>query len=108
MAEEMEPKKNDEVSTYAPPSDEVIHEPFHLAQQKDDEVSCFPCQDFDDTLFHDSENKGEMGALNRVDIPCCTLENEGEIHEDKTMMHVEDTQLLKSTAQEEVVSYPPP
>jgi hypothetical protein len=26
MAEEMEPKKNDEVSTYAPPSDEAIQE----------------------------------------------------------------------------------
>ena len=26
--EELEPKKNDEISTYAPPSDEVVHEPF--------------------------------------------------------------------------------
>jgi hypothetical protein len=55
--EELEPKQNDEVSTCAPPSDEVVHEPFPLAQQKDDEVSCFPFQDSDDTLFHDSEVK---------------------------------------------------
>ena len=52
MAEEMEPKKNDEVSTCAPPSDEAIQEPFSPAQQKEDEVSCFSSND---TLFHDSE-----------------------------------------------------
>jgi hypothetical protein len=103
MAEELEPKQNDEVSTYAPPSDEVIHEPFHPAQQKDDEVSCFPFQDSNDTLFHDSENEGEMEALNEVDIPCCTFEDEGAIHEDKTMMHDEDTQALKAPTQEETV-----
>jgi hypothetical protein len=103
----MEPKQNDEVSTCAPPSDEAVHEPFPPAQQKDDEVSCFPFQDSDDTLFHDSENEGEMEALNEVDIPCCTIEDEGAIHEDETMMHVEDTQVLKAPAQEETVSYPP-
>jgi hypothetical protein len=43
--EELEPKQNDEVSTCAPPSDEAVHEPFPPAQQKDDEVSCFPFQD---------------------------------------------------------------
>jgi hypothetical protein len=42
MVEELEPKKNDEVSTYAPPSDKSIHEPFLPAQQQDNEVSCFP------------------------------------------------------------------
>jgi hypothetical protein len=31
MVEEMEPKQNDEVSTYAPPSDEVIQEPVSPA-----------------------------------------------------------------------------
>jgi hypothetical protein len=107
MVEEMEPKQNDEVSTCAPPSDEAIHEPFPPAQQQDDEVSCFPFQDFDDTLFHDSESEGEMESLNEVDLPCCTIEYEGAIHEDETMMHVEDTQVLKALAQEETVSYPP-
>jgi hypothetical protein len=57
---------------------------------KDDEVSCFPFQDFDDTLFHDSENEGEMESPNEVDIPCCTIEDEGAIHEDETIMHVEN------------------
>jgi len=75
MAEEMEPKQNDEVSTYAPPSDEAIQEPISSSQQKDNEVSCFPFQDPDDTLFHDSENEGEMKALNEVDIPSCTFWN---------------------------------
>jgi hypothetical protein len=105
--EELEPKQNDEVSTCAPPSDEAIHEPFPPAQQEDDEVSCFPFQDFDDTLFHDSESEGEMESSNEVDIPCCTIEDEGAIYEDETMMHVEDTQVLKAPAQEETVSYPP-
>jgi hypothetical protein len=48
-----------------------------------------------------------MEALNEVDIPCCTIEDEGAFHEDETMMHVEDTQVLKAPAQEEIVSFPP-
>jgi hypothetical protein len=28
MVEDLEPKKNDEVSTCAPPSDEAFHQPF--------------------------------------------------------------------------------
>ena len=52
MAEEMEPKQNDEVSTYDPPSDEAIQEPVFPTRQKEDEVSCFPFQDSNDTLFH--------------------------------------------------------
>jgi hypothetical protein len=51
---EQKPKKNDEVSTYAPPYDESFHEPFPPAQQKVDEVSCFPFEDPNDTFFHDS------------------------------------------------------
>jgi hypothetical protein len=78
----------------------AIHEPFPPTQQKDDEVSFFPFQDFGDTLFHDSENEGEMEALNKV--LCCRIEDEGE------MTHVEDTQALRDPAQEETVSYPPP
>jgi hypothetical protein len=105
--EELEPEQNDEISTCPPLSDEAIQEPISPAQQKDDEVSCFPFQDFDDTLFHDSENEGEMEALNEVDIPCCTIEDEGAVHEDETMTHVEDTQVLKAPAQEETISCPP-
>jgi hypothetical protein len=75
MAEEMEPKQNDEVSTYAPPFDEAIQEHVSPARQKDDEVSCFPFQDSNDTLFHVSESEGEMEALNKMNIPCCTIKD---------------------------------
>jgi hypothetical protein len=108
MVEELEPKQNDEVSTCAPPFDKAVHEPFTPAQQKDNEVSRFPFQDSDDSLSHDSENEGEMETLNEVDIPCCTIKDEGAVHEDETITHVEDTQVLKAPAQEETKSYPPP
>jgi hypothetical protein len=106
--EELEPKQNDGVSTCAPPSDEAIQEPVSPAQQKDDEVSCFPFQDPDDTLFHDSENEGEMKALNEVDIPSCTIEDKGAFHEDETITHAKNTEVLEAPAQEETVSCPPP
>jgi hypothetical protein len=59
-------------------------------------------------LFHDSENEGEMGSPNEVNIPCCTLEDKGAIHEDETITHAENTKVLEAPAQEETVSYPPP
>jgi hypothetical protein len=49
----------------------------------------------DDTLFHDSENEGEMKALNEVNIPCCTIEDKGAVHEDETITHAEDTKSSK-------------
>jgi hypothetical protein len=107
MIKELEPKKNDEVSTCSPPSDEAIQVSISPAQKMDDEVSCFPFPYFNDTLFHDSENEGEMKSLNEVNIPCCTIEDKGAVHEDETIMHVEDTQVLKAPAQEETVSYLP-
>jgi hypothetical protein len=60
-------------------------------------------------LFHDSESEEEVESSNEVDFPCCTVEDEGETHEDETMMHVEDTQVLKAPVQEKTntVSYPP-
>jgi hypothetical protein len=67
----------------------------------------FLFQDFDDTLFHDSESEGGMESPKEVDIPCCTIEYEGAVHENETMMHVEDTQVLKAPAKEETISYPP-
>jgi hypothetical protein len=91
----LEPKQNDEVSTYAPPSDEVIQKPISPAQQKDDEVSFFPFQDFDDTLFHDSESEGEMESPNEEHLPCCTIKDEGATHEDKTVMHAKNTKSSK-------------
>ena len=60
MVEEREPediKHDDEVLMCAPPSDEAIHEPIPPAQEEEDEVSHFPFQVFDDTLFCDSEGE---------------------------------------------------
>jgi len=41
-------------------------------------------------------------------IPCCTIEDEGVIHEDETITHARNTKVLKAPTQEEVVSFPPP
>jgi hypothetical protein len=103
--EESEP--NDEASTHPLPLNEVIYKPSPSAQQQHDKVSFFPFQDFDNTLFHDSESDGEMESSNEEHLPCCTTKEEGATHEDKTVMHVEDTQVLEAPAQEEKVSYPP-
>ena len=106
MAEEAGLEQNIEVSTSASPSDEAIYEPVSPAQQKEDEVSCFPLQDSDDTSSHDSD-KGGMEFLKELDLPCCTTKDEGVVLEDETMTHVEDTQVFKTAAQEEKVSCPP-
>jgi hypothetical protein len=50
VIKEQSPEQDDEVPAYAPPSDEAIQEPVSPAQQKEDEVSCFPFQDSNDTL----------------------------------------------------------
>jgi hypothetical protein len=76
--EELEPEENDEVSMCAPPSDEAIHEPFPPAQEEENEVSHFPFQDLDNALFYDSEKEEEMESSDKVDLPCCTVEDEGE------------------------------
>jgi hypothetical protein len=86
---------------HAPPPNEAIHKPSPPAQQQDDKVSFFPFQDFDDTLFHDSESDGEMESPNEEHFPCCTIKDEGATHEDKTVMHVKDTQVLEAPTQEE-------
>jgi hypothetical protein len=69
VIKEKKPKQYDEVPTPAPHFYEAIQEPVSPTQQSKDEVSCFPLQDSDDTLFLDLENEGEMKALNEVDIP---------------------------------------
>jgi hypothetical protein len=99
MIEETESDQNDEVSMCVPPSDKVIQEPFSPAQQKEDEVSCIPCQD--------SENEGEKKALNKVDDPCYEIEYKEAVHEDETMTYAENIKLLKVPAQQETTSYPP-
>jgi hypothetical protein len=96
------------VST-CPPPDEAIHKFFPPAQEEEDEVGDFPFQDPDNALFYDSEKEEETEFSNEVDLPCHAVEDKGETHEDETMMHVEDTQVLEAPAQKEtnIVSYPP-
>jgi hypothetical protein len=50
-----------------------------------------------------------MESSGKLDLLCCTFEDVGTTHEDETMMHVEDTQILKASAQKEIntVSYFP-
>jgi hypothetical protein len=109
IVEELEPEQDDEVSICAPPSDEDIHEPFPPTREDENEVSHFPFQDLDNALFYDSEKEEEMESSAKVDLPCCTFEDVGTTHEDETMMHVEDTQVLEALAQKEIymVSYFP-
>jgi hypothetical protein len=108
VIKEQKAKQDDEVPTPFPHSDEVIREPISPAQQSKDEVSCFPLQDSNDTLFLDSENEGEMKVLNEMDIPCCTIKDKEAIHEDEAITHVENAKVLEAPAQEEIVTCPPP
>jgi hypothetical protein len=57
VTKEQEPKQDDEVSTRAPPSDEDHPRTCFSCTTKEDEVSCFPFQDSDDTLSHDSDER---------------------------------------------------
>ena len=97
MVEELELVQDDEVST-CPPPDEAIHEPFPPAQEEESEVSHFPFQNLDNVVCYDPQKEEEMESSNEVDLPCCTVEDVGKTHEDKTMMHVEDTQVLEALA----------
>jgi hypothetical protein len=115
VIEEQEPEQDDEVSTCAPPADEVIQEPISPVQQSEDEVSFFPLQNSDDTMSLDSKDEEGKKALNKVDDPCCAIREiglsfgeEGVIPEDETIMHAENTKVLEVPAQEETVSYTPP
>jgi hypothetical protein len=105
VIKEQEPKQDDEVSTCAPPADEVIQEPVSPVQQSEDEVSHFPLQDANDTVY--SEDEEEKEALNEVDGPCCAIKDKEAVHEDEAMTHAENIELLEVPAQEETVSYPP-
>jgi hypothetical protein len=95
----------------APPSDEAIQEPITHAQEEEDEVSHFPFQVFDDTLFCDSEGEEERESLDEIDPPYYEVEEAS--HEDETMTHAlpfnEIIQFLEAPAHEEVntVSYFP-
>jgi hypothetical protein len=105
--EEQELEQDDEVSTCAPPADEVIQEPVSPVQQSEDEVSYFPLQNSNDTVFFNSKDEEEMEASDEVEVPCCAIEDKEAVHEDEETTHAENIELLKVPAQEETVSYPP-
>ena len=48
--EEKEPEEDDEMSTCAPPADEVMQEPVSPVQQSEDEVSIFPLWNSNDIV----------------------------------------------------------
>jgi hypothetical protein len=50
----------DEAPVTPPQSDEALQDPIPPAQDEENEVSHFPFQFFDDTLFYDSESEEEM------------------------------------------------
>jgi hypothetical protein len=58
-----------------PPSDEATPNPFPPAQEEEDEVSNFPLQVFDDTLFYDSEGEEERKPLDELDPPYYEVED---------------------------------
>jgi hypothetical protein len=57
----------DEAPVTAPQSDEALQDPIPPAQDEGNEVSHFPFQFFDDTLFYDSESEEEMEPLDKLD-----------------------------------------
>jgi hypothetical protein len=105
MIKEKEPKQDDEVSTCAPLSDEVMQEPVSPVQQSEEEVSHFLFQDVNNTMY--SEDEEEMEASDEVEVPCCEIEDKEAVHEDEETTHAEKIKLLKVPAQEEIASYPP-
>jgi hypothetical protein len=86
--EEREPEKDDEVSTCASPTDEVMQEPVSPMQQSEDEVSYFPLQNYNNTVLLDSKEEEEMEASDEIEVPCCAIE-------DEEMTHAENIELLK-------------
>jgi hypothetical protein len=73
VIEEQEPEQDDEVSTCAPPADEVMQEPVSPVQQSEDEVSHFPLQNSNNTVLLDSKEEEEMEASDEIEVPCCEL-----------------------------------
>jgi hypothetical protein len=112
VIDDQEPEQDDEVSTYAPPADEVMQGLVSPVQQSENEVSYFPLQNSNDIVSIDSKGEDEKEVLNEVDDPCCAIKEiglpfEGVIPEDETIMHAENTEVLEVPAQQETVSYPP-
>jgi hypothetical protein len=49
-----------------------------------------------------------MESPKEVDLPCCTIEDEGVVPEDETATHAKNTEFLEAPTQEETISFPPP
>lgn len=49
-----------------------------------------------------------MEALNKMNIPCCTIKYKEAVHEDERITHAKNTKVLKAPAKEETISFPPP
>jgi hypothetical protein len=65
----------DEALVIAPQSDEALQDPVPPAQDDENEVSHFPFQSFDDTLFYDSGSEEEMEHLDKLDPLCLETED---------------------------------
>jgi hypothetical protein len=87
----------DEAPVTAPPSDKALQDPIPPAKSEENEVSYFPFEIFDDTLFYDSNSREEMEPSDKLE------EVEASLPFD------EDIRVLESPAREEVskVSYFP-
>ena len=59
--------------------DEALQDPVPPAQDEENEVSHFPFQFSDDTLFYDSEGEEEMEPLDKLDPLCLKTEDVVEI-----------------------------
>jgi hypothetical protein len=70
----------------APSSDEAIQYHIPPTQKEEDEVSWFPFQFLDDTLFYDLEGEEEREPLDGLDPPYYEAEDVGENHEDDTLI----------------------
>jgi hypothetical protein len=57
----------DEALVISPSFDEALQDPISPAQDEENEVSHFPFQFFDDTLFYDSDNEEEMEPLDKIE-----------------------------------------
>jgi hypothetical protein len=58
-----------------------MQEPVSPIQQSEEEVSHFPFQDANDTVY--SEDEEEMEASDEVEVPCCEIEDKEAVHEDE-------------------------
>jgi hypothetical protein len=57
----------DEALVITPASDEALQDSISPAQDEENEVSHFPFQSFDDTLFYDSDSEEEMEPLDKLE-----------------------------------------